>query len=121
MTISVRPHAYKVRVFKPDQAYGDPYCAVLLVTWQGPDVVEIDLAHGEMTKYDVLDIYKWLVTLGVRILRAWRADNHRLPFGSSVRTEGRFTLWEVDLPRAIPLLERACRQKGPAGPSSIGS
>lgn len=107
MAVVLRPHSYKGRIFGPEQIYGDPYVGVLLVTWQGPDIVEIDLTLGEMSRDDVLDLCYQLRDLGVKIVRAWRADNHRLPRSKPVRTEGRFTLWEGEVDKAIAALERA--------------
>lgn len=106
MPVIFRPHSYKVRVFPENMSYGDPYCGVMLITWQGPDIVEIDLAHGDLTRNDILEIYQNLQELGVKTLHAWRADNHRLTGGKPLRTEGRFTLWESDIDRTIKILSR---------------
>lgn len=101
-----RPHVCKFRVFSDNQAYGDPYVGVDLVTWQGADEVEIDLTHGELSRQDILDIYTTLRDMGVRTVVAWRADKKRLTYGHPVRTEGRFTLWETDLEQAIRRMSR---------------
>lgn len=106
MTIVFRPHIYKVRVFRPDQTYGDPYVGVMLVAWQGSDTVEIDLAKvDDLTRQDMLEVCEGLYALGVRTLRMWRENSHRMPFGRKVKTEGRFTLWEAELGPGISLLK----------------
>src|SRR5574337_499720 len=77
MPVILRPHIYKIRVLPEGASYGDPYCGVMLVTWQGPDVVEIDLAHGELTRHDVLDIYRHMEALGVPFVRRKAAAQRR--------------------------------------------
>lgn len=95
-----------IRIYdgKVDTAARPPegFYSVLTITRTGPyDVLIVgDLSAKPLTRKVVKEIHALLAKEGFKRAYGWRLNGRLVPFGRNgrlVKTEGEYSLWEVDL------------------------
>lgn len=68
-----------LRFFKDGQQWGDPYVAVMALSWESPEVVEATGFHGDVTHAMYHELARWFRDNGVKKVKAVRSIGHTMP------------------------------------------
>ncbi|QDF95177.1 hypothetical protein CJ010_00725 [Azoarcus sp. DD4] len=85
---------------------------VVVVTYEYRDVVVLSAASGPLSRADMREMGADLLAAGVRVVRAWRANGHRMPGARLVEVGRRHSLWEMDLPAFMARVARSPAARG---------
>jgi len=72
------------RYFKPGEKYGDPFIASMIVKHIGRDIAVIEVANGEVSMPDTVELFRLLAGHGIKIVCMSRRG---FPFGNKI-TDG---------------------------------
>ena len=97
------PLTSTVRFYNNDDAdkFAD-FDAVCTLVWESPTVVWVKGLHGEMNLKLIKQFADYLNSRGVKTLKAFRADNRRLPF--TTNRDGNMV--EMDVEKALRRINR---------------
>lgn len=84
-----------------DDKYAD-FDAICTLFWESSDTVWVKGMHGDINLKLIREFAEYLNANGVKTIKAFRADNRRLPFTS--KRNGNMV--EVDIPKALERLTR---------------
>lgn len=60
----------------------EDYCAVCTLTWESKDVIWINGLHGVLKPRHWYKLIEFLVKNNIKVIKATRSPNHKLPFVS---------------------------------------
>lgn len=103
VSVSITPLVSIGRVFRDGGKYGDPYSDTFVVNHDSPDTVTISGARGTLSRAVLRMIGTELLLSGVRTVRCFRTNGHRVPGGELVARGEIISEWRIDLVRAMEL------------------
>lgn len=78
------PVVTAIRFFKKDAPHASiPYFASVVLTWETPHVIWMQLFNGKLGRKDLRDLLQWLVDNEIHVVKARRIDGHVLPLGET--------------------------------------
>lgn len=76
------PVVTAIRFFQKDAPHASiPYFASVVLTWETPHVVWMQMFNGKLERKDLRDLLQWLVDNEIRLVKAKRIEGHMLPCG----------------------------------------
>lgn len=84
----------------------------VVITYEFADVVVLSAASGHLTRADLRELGASLLADGVRLVRAWRTNGHRMPGARLVEAGPRHSLWELDLPAVMARVGHPAAARG---------
>lgn len=101
MSLTLEPLTSIARFYPAGAQFGDAHRACVVVNHDFRDRVTLEAGTGRLTRRDMLELGERLYADGVRVVRAWRANGHRLPGAHIVAQSEHYTCWELQLEEAL--------------------